>query len=323
MSEERNIKRSINNVQIVGTLKEINLEYDDTVVNKNNPKLKGAIVTTDFKNPSITIDVDGAEVGVYFYPTYKKREKDGQLEDNGNFKSLERIVSGEIGLGTRILVNGMLAENGYVNDQNEYKSYIRVNAFSVSTSNVPDENSTDSRISGIIRNIKKETVTRNDETTETGRLNVEFYFVANDSTSGLSAIPINLIVPSDLADDFEDMYSAGDNVIFDYEIASRTVGGAKRSAHKFGNRDTKMTSGFTVQEFSIFGGDDALNGKNEYFIEKSEIKKLLDDRRIMIDAKINEKKNGAKKSTDAPKKGLGNRASANTNTDVDDEDSPF
>ena len=323
MSEERNIKRSINNVQIVGTLKEVNLEYDDTVVNKNNPKLKGAIVTTDFKNPSITIDVDGAEVGVYFYPTYKKREKDGKLEDNGNFKSLERIVSGEIGLGTRILVNGMLAENGYVNDQNEYKSYIRVNAFSVSTSNVPDENSTDSRISGIIRNIKKETVTRNDETTETGRLNVEFYFVANDSTSGLSAIPINLIVPSDLADDFEDMYSAGDNVIFDYEIASRTVGGAKRSAHKFGNRDTKMTSGFTVQEFSIFGGDDALDDENEYFIEKSEIKKLLDDRRIMIDAKINEKKNGAKKSTDAPKKGLGNRASTNTNTDVDDEDSPF
>ena len=323
MSEERNIKRSINNVQIVGTLKEINLEYDETVVNENNPKLKGAIVTTDFKNPSITIDVDGAEVGVYFYRTYKKREKDGKLEDNGNFKSLERIVSGEIGLGTRILVNGMLAENGYVNDQNEYKSYIRVNAFSVSTSNVPDENSTDSRISGIIRNIKKETVTRNDETTETGRLNVEFYFVANDSTSGLSAIPINLIVPSDLADDFEDMYSAGDNVIFDYEIASRTVGGAKRSAHKFGNRDTKMTSGFTVQEFSIFGGDDALDDENECFIEKSEIKKLLDDRRIMIDAKINEKKNGAKKSTDTPKKGLGNRASANTNTDVDDEDSPF
>ena len=323
MSEERNIKRSINNVQIVGTLKEVNLEYDDTVVNKNNPKLKGAIVTTDFKNPSITIDVDGAEVGVYFYTTYKKREKYGKLEDNGNFKSLERIVSGEIGLGTRILVNGMLSENGYVNDQNEYKSYIRVNAFSVSTSNVPDENSTDSRISGIIRNIKKETVTRNDETTETGRLNVEFYFVANDSTSGLSAIPINLIVPSDLADDFEDMYSAGDNVIFNYEIASRTVGGAKRSAHKFGNRDTKMTSGFTVQEFSIFGGDDALDDENEYFIEKSEIKKLLDDRRIMIDAKINEKKNGAKKSTDAPKKGLGNRASTNTNTDVDDEDSPF
>lgn len=323
MSEERNIKRSINNVQIVGTLKEINLEYDDTVVNKNNPKLKGAIVTTDFKNPSITIDVDGAEVGVYFYPTYKKREKDGKLEDNGNFKSLERIVSGEIGLGTRILVNGMLSENGYVNDQNEYKSYIRVNAFSVSTSNVPDENSTDSRISGIIRNIKKETITRNDETTETGRLNVEFYFIANDSTSGLSAIPVNFIVPSDLADDFEDMYSAGDNVIFDYEITSRTVGGAKRSAHKFGNRDTKMTSGFTVQEFSIFGGDDALDDENEYFIEKSEIKKLLDDRRIMIDAKINEKKNGAKKSADTPKKGLGNRASTNTNTDVDDEDSPF
>ena len=41
MSEERNIKRSINNVQIVGTLKEVNLEYDDTVVNKNNPNVWG------------------------------------------------------------------------------------------------------------------------------------------------------------------------------------------------------------------------------------------------------------------------------------------
>jgi hypothetical protein len=84
-----------------------------------------------------------------------------------------------------------------------------------------------------------------------------------------------------------------------------------------------MTSGFTVQEFSIFGGDDALDDENEYFIEKSEIKKLLDDRRIMIDAKINEKKNSPKKSADAPKKGLGNRASTNTNTDVEDEDNPF
>jgi hypothetical protein len=43
----------------------------------------------------------------------------------------------------------------------------------------------------------------------------------------------------------------------------------------------------------------------------------------MIDAKINEKKNSPKKSADAPKKGLGNRASTNTNTDVDDEDNPF
>jgi hypothetical protein len=324
MSEERTLKRSVNNVQIVGTFKEHNLKYDADVVNKANPKLKGAITKVDFKNPSITIDVNGVEIGVDLYPTYKQREKDGKIVENNNFKPIMDIIDGKLVSGeTRVIVNGNLTENGYVNDQGEYKSYIRINAFGVSTSNVPDEDSSDSRLSGIIRSIKHETVTRGDDTTETGRLTVEFYFVANDSTNGLSAIPVNFIVPADLVDDFEDMYSNGDNVVFDYEITQRTVGGAKKSAHKFGNRESKMTSGFTVQEYTIFGGGEPLEDDNDNYIETAEIKKLLDDRRIMIDARIEDKKNNPKKSAKTEtKKGLG-RASTMVESEVDDEDSPF
>jgi hypothetical protein len=323
MSEERSLKRSINNVQIVGTFKEHNLKYDANAVHKQNPKLKGAIIKNDFKNPSITIDVNGVEIGIDLFPTYKQREKDGSIIDNSNFKPLMDIIEGKLVSGqTRVIVNGNLAENGYVNDQNEFKSYIRINAFGVSTSNVPDEDSSDSRLSGIIRNIKKETVKRGEEEpVETGRLAVEFYFVANDATNGLSAIPVNLIVPKELADDFEDIYSNGDNVIFDYEITQRTVGGAKKSAHKFGKRDSKMVNGYTVQEYTIFGGSEPLEDDNDNFIETAEIKKLLDDRRIMIDARINDKKNNPKKPAET-KKGLGGRASSMTET-IDDDDSPF
>lgn len=321
MSEERNLKKSINRVQVVGTLKEVNLVYDATAENKQNPKIKGAIIKSDFKNPSVTIEVNGNAIGIDFYPTYTKREKDGKLEENGNYTSLKRVLDGEIAIGDRVVINGSLAENGYVNDQFEYKSYIRINAFSVSTTNVPDDDSTDSRISGIIRNIKKETVKRGDDMVETDRLAVEFYFIANDTINGLSAIPLNLIVPADLADDFENMYSAGDNVIFDYETATRMVGGVKKSARKFGNRDSKIVDGFAISEYVIFGGEEPLDEEHEYFIGNAEIKKLLDDRRIMIDAKINDKKNKPATKGET-KKGLGNRTSTMTET-VDDEESPF
>ena len=90
-----NIKRSVNKFQIVGSIDEINLKVDDSLVSKKNPKIKGAIVKADFKNPSVTIDVGGQTIGVDFYPTYKQREKDGKIEDNPRYKALETIMNYE------------------------------------------------------------------------------------------------------------------------------------------------------------------------------------------------------------------------------------
>lgn len=312
------LKRSINKFQIVGTIDEINLKVDNNVVNKRNSQIKGAIIKCDFKNPSVTINVNGQIIGVNFYPTYKQVEKDGKIIDNPRYKALETIMNYE--KGTRVLANCSLSENSYVDDKGnepEFKSFPQLSAFQITSSNVSDDDTADGRISGVVKSIKDEV--RNEE--ETGRIIVEFYYMITDSSGDIIATPINLIVESDLADDFKDMYPIGSNCILDVEIINRQVGGNKKKVEgHFGRRESKVVDGFTVEEFSCFGGDPTLEEENEYFVSVDDMKELLKERKVMIEAKISEKKSENKKPTSS---GLGTRKSTvDTSTNIDNEN-PF
>lgn len=312
------LKRSINKFQIVGTIDEINLKVDNNVVNKRNSQIKGAIIKCDFKNPSVTINVNGQIIGVNFYPTYKQVEKDGKIIDNPRYKALETIMNYEKGI--RVLANCSLSENSYVDDKGnepEFKSFPQLSAFQITSSNVSDDDTADGRISGVVKSIKDEV--RNEE--ETGRIIVEFYYMITDGSGDIIATPINLIVESDLADDFKDMYPIGSNCILDVEIINRQVGGNKKKVEgHFGRRESKVVDGFTVEEFSCFGGDLTLEEENEYFVSVDDMKELLKERKVMIEAKISEKKSENKKPISS---GLGTRKSTvDTSTNIDNEN-PF
>lgn len=313
-----NIKRSVNKFQIVGGIDEINLKVDDSLVSKKNPKIKGAIVKADFKNPSVTIDVGGQTIGVDFYPTYKQREKDGKIEDNPRYKALETIMNYE--KGTRVKADCSVSENSYVDDKGvepEFKTFPQLSAFQISSTNVPDEDKADGRISGIVKNITSEV---NKDGDETGRIFIEFYYMTTDASGDISATPIKLICESDIADDFKEMYPIGSSCMLDVEIINKQVGGNKKKVEgHFGRRESKIVDGFSIEEYSIFGGDPAIEEENEYFIPIDDMKSLLKEREIMIKAKIDEKeKNGSKTET---KKGLGTRKST---VDIsEDSENPF
>ena len=314
MSEVKEIKQSINKVQIIGAISEINLEYDPNIVNKNNPKLKGAIVKKEFKNPSVTIESNGQVYGVDFFPTYENKEDDnGKIISNPRFKALETIMNYD--KGTRVKADCSLSENGYANDQGEYKSFTQVNCFQMSSSGVPEEDASDGRISGIIRTIKDEI--RNEE--ETGRVLVEFYTFTNQGAT----VPFNIVVDTDLADDFKDMYEQGDSCSLDFELVMKQVGGKRKSKNHFGRRESKVVDGFEIMEINLIGGDEAFDEENQYYIDTDTIKKALNERKIMIDQKIADKKEkGASKSTE--KKGLGKKSSVDTSEGTSsDSECPF
>lgn len=311
------IKQSINNAQVVGTLKEMNLEEvtkEVTLKGANGVEKKVTcqqIAKKEFKNPTFTIESKGMDIGVDFFPTNEKKlDENGNVVDNSNFKALKTVLENYVPKikdsenATRVKVDGMLALNEYV-DKNtfEYKGFPQVNGFRITSTNVPEEDTADCEISGIIRSIIPET--KGEDAEETGRLKVELYTFNKQAET----TPFTFIVEQDLADDFNNFYEAGQSVKLYYEILTKQVGVKKPTTGGFGRRESKMVSGFSVTEYSVFRGDEPFDEENEYYIDVEDMKKALNERDIKIENMIKiAKENKDKPKTSSPK---GASASAN------------
>lgn len=314
MSETKKIKRS-NNVQIVGTLVETgNLEFKADAENKKNPKIKGAINRADFKKPAFVIDVNGQKIGVNPMITYKEKvdKESGKIVENPQFKALEKVMEYEV--GTRVIVKGSIAVGTPYMGKNGVVEPVSIQMMSMSATAVPNEDMAEGKVSGYIKNIKNET--RGEDEEETGRLVVDFWMYDDYNDA---VLPFPLIVEEDIASDFEDAFDNGDSVFLDFDIISRKVGG-KSESKGFGSRKSKIVSGFTVTEYSIFNGE-VVDDESDYYIDEDKFKTLFKAHK----QKVEEAKNASTdKDDDKPKKGLGSATrKSKVEIEEDEEDSPF
>lgn len=307
-------KKSINSVVIEGTLAEVgNLVYDKEMRNKNNDKLVGAITRKDFKKPAFVIDVNGQKIGINTMPVYKdKVDKDSKkIVENDRFKAMQKVMEYEV--GTRVKINGSISIGSPYMGKNGVVEPISVNMFSMSSTSVGDEDYAEGKASGYIKTIKPET--RGEDEDETGRLLVELWMY-NDYDN--SVAPFTLVVNEDLSEDFENTYSDGDNAVLNFDIITRQVGG-KKTKNAFGKRESKIVGGYSVTEYSIFGGEAPMDDESEYYIDEDDFKKMFKAHK----QKCEEAKN-AKPNDETPKRGLGSaRKSKVEETDEDDDENPF
>lgn len=314
MSEEiKKVKQSINKLQICGTLKEMNLEEVTKEV-----ELKGANGSTkkitcqqmakkEFKNPMFLVEVNGNDVGIDFFPVAEKKlDENGNIVDNPRFKSLKIVFETYVTKvkdsenATRVKVDGSLRANEYPDKNNnfEWKSFPQVNGFQITSSNVSEEDIADAEISGVIHTIIPET--RGENAEETGRLFVELYTFDNQGV----VTPLKFVVEEDLASDFNDFYEIGQSVKLYYEITTKQIGNVKTtSSGGFGRRESKMVSGFSITEYSVFRGDEPFNEENDYFVDIDFVKQALEEREIMIANKIKEAKEKPNGTTQSSPKG--------------------
>ena len=305
-------KKSMNTVVIVGTLAEVgNLVYDKDVVNKNNDKLVGAITRADFKKPAFVVDVNGQKIGVNTVPIYKNKvDKDTKkIVENDRFKAFEKIMTYEV--GTRVEIKGTIQIGSPYMGKNGIVEPVSINMFSLSATSVGDEDYAEGKVSGYIKSIKPEV--RGEDEDETGRLIVDLWMY-NDYDD--SVAPFTLVVEEDVADDFENTYSDGDNAVLDFDIVSKQVGG-KKSKTAFGKKESKIVGGFSVTEYSIFSGEAPMDDESEYYIDEDDFKKLFKAHK----QKCEEAKN-ANKDEEKPKKGLGSARTSHVD-DSDDDENPF
>ena len=316
------IKKSMNTVEIVGTLAEVgNLVFDKDAVNKSNDKLVGAITRADFKKPAFVVDVNGQKIGINTMPVYKNKvDKDTKkIVENERFKAFEKIMTYEV--GTRVKVKGSIQIGNPYMGKNGVVEPVSINMFSLSTTGVGDDDYAEGKVSGYIKSIKPEV--KGEDEDETGRLLVDLWLY-NDYDNTVA--PFTLVVSDEVVDEkkgttlaetFEETYSDGDNAVLDFEIVSRQVGG-KKSKSAFGKRESKIVGGFSVTEYSIFNGEEPMDDESEYYIDEDEFKKLFKAHK----QKCEEAKN-AKKDEDKPKKGLGSARTSHVEDVDDDDENPF
>lgn len=329
------IKQSINRNQVVGVLKEMNMEEITADVtlgrgSSNEKKVKcQQIAKKEFRNPMFLVESKGMDIGVDFFPVAEKKlDENGKVIDNSRFKSMQTVLNtykAKINCKadeepTRVKIDGSLRANEYADSKNnfDWKSFPIVSGFQITHSGVPEEDIADGEISGMVSKIMPEIIVKNDTEEETGRLKIELYSFDNNGAT----TPANFVVEPDLADTFQEFYEVRTSCKLYYEINVKQVGGKKAASSGFGRRDSKMVSGFSVTEFSVFRGDEAFEEENEYYINSDSMNSALNERNIMIENRVKE----AKEKSDNPKpQGLKGSAKSGGSTPFSDnkKSNPF
>ena len=296
--EATTVKASKNEAQVIGTLSEMNLKEETKEVTIKNGAMEKKVTCrqiskNDFKNPMFTVESGTSIVKVDAFPVKEKSlNENGEIVDNSRFKEMETIMNtyvtkvgakeGEVPI--RVKIDGFLINNEFVDKTGNFVSTPKVTMMHMSSTQVPEEDSTDSVISGVIKNIAPETLGEDDH--ETGRLKVELYYFNKDG----NVFPVTFVVEKDLADSFTSFYEVGQSVLFDYEVVVRSVGSTKPITGGFGHRESKQISGYDITEFSIFRGSDPIGEDEERYISIETVKSALKERDIIIENKLKEAK---------------------------------
>lgn len=330
------LNRSEQSFRAIGLVNELNLIREDCEIkvrdndgNDNGTmqgeRIRGKIALR-MGNAIKTFDV--------FVPSITGRGNDNPLWKNAEaMLDLNPEIGGDKNEDpSLVVITGRVAQNDYMN-RGELVSNLRWNVARVST-RVSEDDVHGCTLHGnfFIRSIRPEVV--NEE--ETGRLNVAL--VAVDY--GASPIIINAIATEDIADDFNDIYEAGQTAMLFIESETEHVGQKAENNKKlaFGNKGKVPTAnGYDRETLLIAGGEDPLeepenkdeNGNliDNGWIDPKAMKVALKERENKLEEMRNE---GKKPSTSADKKsGLRNEKSKSKSKSLpkhpaeDDDDTPF
>lgn len=316
---EKKKRTNVNTVSIVGTLAEVGnlkkfrVDKEGKEVADDAKNDDVVIKAADFKKPAFVIDVNGQKIGVKTFPVSMNKKAD-------KFKAMETIMGYEV--GTRVKIGGMITVGDpYPTKSGNVFESVDVTMYSLSTSNVPDEDYAIGEVSGYVKGVKPEVEGEDDD--ETGRMIIDFWLY-NEYNDDKSLKPFTLISTVDNAEACEDEFGDGGNAVIQFDIISKRVGGTvKKSSGGFGSKSAKLTSGYTKIEYVPFYGklfDDDDEEYSDFYVDEDVIKKLLKAHK----QKCEEAKNGAtSKEDDTPKKGLGSAKRKIEVDDDEDDECPF
>lgn len=282
------IRQTFSKFKATGRLKDKKLEivegrFDDGVEFKT---IRGRFV----------IGVNGGEYTCEVYMRDKFAGEDHKT--NGDYEAVTelQVCSLDTPIEVQIKTDRF---NDYVGKSGRIAS---VDCFNVQRVKILSEPAEEEKFEGAIEGMVTKVVPeiRNEE--ETGRLLVEVTGVGYNE----KALPHSLIVESNLADDFQNMYELGSLATFYVEIKSVEYGEKKTSSTGGFGRKADINTGFTRVEWHVIGGEEVIdeervNNKGEkLYIDPKDVKNLLEERKVELEQILKESKNKTPKAKGKP-----------------------
>ena len=273
------VRETFSKFKAVGRLKEEKLEIVDGKFDDGVPfnTIRGRFVI-------------GVGDGEYTCEVYTRDKFAGEEhKDNSDYKALAELKNCAIDTPVEVQIRTNRF-NDYVGKSGKLAS---VDCFNVNRVKILSEPSSEEKFEGAIEGMVTKCAPeyRNEE--ETGRLLVEVTGVGY----GEKALPHALIVDSELADGFKDMYEIGSLATFYVAISTVEYGEKKTTTTGGFGRKADINTGFTRVEWFIIGGEkpvdeEQVNNKGEkLYIDPKEIKNLLEERKIELEQILKESKN--------------------------------
>lgn len=310
------MRQTENTGLIVGKLIEKNLEVIDGTYYDNN----GNKQPCDTIRGSLTVRTDNGLFALRVWANSKKKNGD----DAPMYKGYETVMESYVSEADVAKGNGQIADNisctislnnnDYVGRNGNIVSTIQLRPIFFNRVDADTESTANGALEGYVKAIRPEIINDN----ETGRKIVDFIGIGYNDV----AEPFALILPEDIADDFEDMYEIGNTCNLYVNIVMRHVGNNDNKKSAAFGRKAQLRSGFDIMEIQIMGGDNPYDDEedengNTLAFNAKEIKNILEERDVALEAKLNEANSGKNKKN----KNIGKKA--NAGAEPIDDDIPF
>lgn len=236
MTEQKKLRELANNIRVVGTLKEKNLEIKP---NKKDPSVKqimGSIVVEVVDGDKIN------EIEVNLFAKESSKLYKGYLTIYKEFKALSDFPREE---ASRVSVVGSVDENVYAGQDGELRKFNRFRGLFVNRIEDKDlardaslaKDSAVAQVELLINNIRQKT---DNEGVETGELSIEAMTVGyNNGVHELHGI----VVGEDLADVIEQNYEVGNTGLLTFAINNYVIVEEQKEEDPFASQ----SGGFGVQ----------------------------------------------------------------------------
>lgn len=292
---ENVLNKTKNYFKCIGVVSELDLKREDCSIaikdtdGNDNGKINGEQI-----RGNIVVKTDNGLLTfrVFFRSHNVRPDKNGKYE-NSRWKMATDMMELVPEIGGKenpslVDVEGTIDVNDYCGQDGKIKTIVQLNASKVSTSRVNPDEVHGCTWEGVmyIKSIAPETVTKNDEQEETGRLVINLLGINGKS----ECFPVKAYVAEEMAEAFEDMFEEEQTVPMTIDIVNRHVGGKKSQAKRaFGGKGSvDVNNGFDITEYMIVGADEPIeeseiededgNPINNGYINPKTMKKALKER---------------------------------------------